>query len=289
MSATVVGDERWAERARRCRELAERWPFASEVLRFYEAVREVQAEAFAAALEARLSRDGAVEFAVTSVAPRVVEVALTHGPQPLAAAVLACFHQMEPARAIDAWLEGAQLEAVERFLARASVAPVLEALGERAAELCTGPRNARHCPCCGGLPQVSFFASSPEDLVTAHRYLECARCATQWPFSRLVCAACGESESAKLAVYSELGTLEVELSAAVVKPGAARSGAPASSARFPHLRIDACRTCLRYLLNVDRARDGRAVPLVDELGAIPLDLYAKELGLTKVVPNLMGF
>ena len=42
------------------------------------------------------------------------------------------------------------------------------------------------------------------------------------------------------------------------------------------------------LLTIDLGRDPRAVPLVDELAAIPLDLYAVEAGFTKVVPNLMG-
>ena len=37
------------------------------------------------------------------------------------------------------------------------------------------------------------------------------------------------------------------------------------------------------------ARDARAVPEVDELAALPLDLYAADQGLTKVTPNLMGF
>jgi formate dehydrogenase maturation protein FdhE len=36
-------------------------------------------------------------------------------------------------------------------------------------------------------------------------------------------------------------------------------------------------------------RDRRAVAQVDEIAAIPLDLYAKERGLRKVVPNIMGF
>ena len=31
-----------------------------------------------------------------------------------------------------------------------------------------------------------------------------------------------------------------------------------------------------------------AVPIVDELAAVPLDLYAREQGKHKIVPNLMG-
>ena len=50
-----------------------------------------------------------------------------------------------------------------------------------------------------------------------------------------------------------------------------------------------CATCQRYLIDVDLERDPRAVPEVDELAALPLDLYAADQGLTKVTPNLMGF
>jgi formate dehydrogenase maturation protein FdhE len=59
--------------------------------------------------------------------------------------------------------------------------------------------------------------------------------------------------------------------------------------RFPHISIHACRACSHYLLNIDLSRDARAVPLVDEMAATPLDLYAKEQGVSKLVPNLMGF
>jgi FdhE protein len=63
----------------------------------------------------------------------------------------------------------------------------------------------------------------------------------------------------------------------------------ADAPTFPHLRIDACASCERYLLDVDLSRDARAVPEVDELAALPLDLYAAERGLSKITPNLMGF
>jgi formate dehydrogenase maturation protein FdhE len=54
------------------------------------------------------------------------------------------------------------------------------------------------------------------------------------------------------------------------------------------MRIEACTACSRYLLSVDLTRDPRAVPVVDELAAVPLDLCAADRGLTKVMPNLMG-
>jgi FdhE protein len=79
----------------------------------------------------------------------------------------------------------------------------------------------------------------------------------------MVCPGCGEATGGRLPVYAD-------------------------GERFPHLRIEGCETCRGYLLAVDLRRDAAAVPEVDELAALPLDLFAKERGLHKVVPNLMG-
>ena len=58
---------------------------------------------------------------------------------------------------------------------------------------------------------------------------------------------------------------------------------------FPHIRVEACAGCRRYLIDLDLGRNPRAVPEVDELTALPLDLYAAEQGFSKITPNLMGW
>jgi len=40
---------------------------------------------------------------------------------------------------------------------------------------------------------------------------------------------------------------------------------------------------------VDTRREPGAVPLVDEIAALPLDLAAAERGYTKIARNVMGF
>jgi len=57
---------------------------------------------------------------------------------------------------------------------------------------------------------------------------------------------------------------------------------------LPHLRADACEACRRYLITIDLRKEPEAVPVVDELVALPLDLYVKARGFTKIVPNLMA-
>lgn len=112
----------------------------------------------------------------------------------------------------------------------------------------------------------------------------------------MTCAACGETKADLLPIFGEQGTLQAEIAGRVIRKHASSpaDGKPqASSAQggplFRHLRIDGCRACDHYLLTVDLGRDSQAVPFVDELAAVPLDIYAKELGMTKIVPNLMGF
>ncbi len=92
-----------------------------------------------------------------------------------------------------------------------------------------------------------------------------------------------------MSVFAEEGTAEAEVSGHIVRGlDTQRRQASEGDLRFPHIRIEACETCARYLLSIDMARDPTAVPVVDEMAAIPLDLYAADRGLAKVVPNLMG-
>jgi FdhE protein len=57
---------------------------------------------------------------------------------------------------------------------------------------------------------------------------------------------------------------------------------------FPHIRVEACRSCRVYLKLIDLTIDGRAVPEVDELASVVLDMWADELGYTKLQTNLFG-
>ena len=56
----------------------------------------------------------------------------------------------------------------------------------------------------------------------------------------------------------------------------------------PHVRLDECLSCRRYIKTVDLRRRGDAVPIVDELATVELDLWAKEKGLLKVQANVFG-
>lgn len=90
----------------------------------------------------------------------------------------------------------------------------------------------------------------------------CSACLTIWPFRRVVCANCGEERPDKLGVFQ--------------------------SPAFDHVRIEACDTCWHYIKGIDLTRLGLAIPLVDEVAAAALDLWAMEQGYTKIELNLVG-
>lgn len=318
MMTTVVAANPWSDRRRRAQELVERWPFAADVLTFYAALAGVQEMAWSSVRADMPRPNDAVSYAEQHVLPRVMEASVASGPQQLVYALVDRFERTHFPETAGRWLAGDEMPAVDRYLARATLAPVLEALGAAAGAVVGFTRkrssDERRCPNCNGLPQLAYFGTSMENLVTPQRYLECERCATTWGYPRMTCAACGETETSALTIYGEEGTAAVETEGSIIrglgavgvsprKNGAKVSAAQAPAApapakpalrdrptpHFPHIRIDGCTSCKQYLLTIDRARDPRAVPVVDELAAVPLDLYAKELGMRKIVPNLMGF
>jgi Protein involved in formate dehydrogenase formation len=270
----------WAARRLRADDLRARLPFAAELLTLYLALVEVQEDAWAAARESPPHPEELARWAAARVLPAVVEATVAAGPAALGDVARARVADGTAGDALAGWLAGAELEPVDRYLARASLGPVLEALGEQAGAACSVPSDgelSQRCPRCGGPPQLSWLAASGESLVSGPRSLLCARCGTSWTCSRSLCPGCGESKEARLTVFAESWNGPVS-----VNGGDER-------AVFPHLRISGCSTCSRYLIEVDLARDARAVPEVDELAALPLDLYAGDQGLTKLTPNLLGF
>ncbi|MQA94491.1 MAG: formate dehydrogenase accessory protein FdhE [Streptosporangiales bacterium] len=196
--------------------------------------------------------------------PLVVKATEAYGPAPLAEAARAA-----EVSVLDAWAGGAELDAAAFYLARASgaVGPYRPQAGDG------------DCPRCGGPAVLSYRSGGAEKLVSGKRLLRCGYCRHDWAFSASTCAGCGETSGSERTVYAE----EVPGEPAVGRRDVS------GDAMLPQLRIEGCESCHRYLIDVDLGRDPRAVPEVDELAALPLQLYAAERGLSKICPNLMGF
>ena len=254
----------WSDRRRRAEQLLAGDSPVADQLMLYVALCDAWSET-AAEVSAAPPRPGdLVAYVIDSVMPRVVARTLVAGPEALREAVVSTFHEGDRGAMVTAWLAGDDQSPVDRYLARASTMAVLELVPELARTSSWDPADQRHCPACGGLPQLACFGLSDEALVTAQRVLVCSRCAASWTYPRMVCAGCGNDEGSKLPIFADHD-------------------------RFPSLRIDACEVCRGYLVTVDRPKDPAAVPPVDEMLALPLDLYAREQGYRKLTPNLMGF
>ena len=291
MARAAVAAGPFTDRRDRTAELRHRHAFARELLDFYGALLAVQEQAHEEAISARPPARDLVPFVAEMVVPAVVNASIAAGPLKLRDAVALRMETIDPREFVAAWIEGEDQASVDRFLARASVGPVLEALGPEAAASCVGVRDERHCPTCGGPPQLSYFALAPEDLAAGGRFLLCARCHRSWGYARMTCAGCGEDSGSRLPIFSEEGTASGERGSVVrgLQGRIGDQGTVEHQPVFPHLRIEACDSCRRYLLNIDLAADPTAIPVVDELCALPLDLYARERGFSKIIPNLMGF
>jgi FdhE protein len=266
---------------RRAEALRGQHAFAVEMLTLYLALLDVWEDGWALARAERPQPPKLAAWAAERVLPQVVKATLA-APEPLVSATgqLVAGGGLEDSFAT--WLAGGELAPVERYLARASLWAPLVALGAQAAEACAedpSPRDERHCPRCGGLPQLSFRSGTEDRLVTGRRQLACARCGHSWSYSASACPSCAESTGASRTMYSERRD----------GPVVGRADPLSEAPTFPHLRVDACATCKRYVIDVDLGSDARAVPEVDELVALPLDLYAVDRGLSKITPNLMGF
>jgi FdhE protein len=120
-----------------------------------------------------------------------------------------------------------------------------------------GANDAR-CPACGSLPVA---AALREEGHGGRRSLVCSLCFAEWDYVRIQCPACKENRFDALPVYS--------------------SNVPENA------RIDACDTCRTYIKTIDLTRDGLAVPVVDDLATLPLDLWARERGYRRLYPNLL--
>ena len=150
----------------------------------------------------------------------------------------------------------------KQFFAKALIQPYAQRLVESGALRPDLPRRENQCPFCLGKPQVSFLKIAEAGSESGNRNLLCATCLSSWEFRRVVCAACGEENPAKLSYFQ--------------------------TSEYEHVRIEACDSCKHYIKGIDLTRLGFADPLVDDIATAALDLWAVEKGYTKIELNLIG-
>jgi formate dehydrogenase maturation protein FdhE len=147
------------------------------------------------------------------------------------------------------------------YLARALLRPYLEVLAAAGVR----PERARPeggCPFCGGAASIACRRSPPGAIDGAQRLLGCGLCGGEWPVNRIRCPACGEESPDRLPIFH--------------------------TDRHPAARIEACARCQTYVKSIDLTGDGRAIPEVDDLCSLSLDLWAAEQGYRRLEAGLAG-
>lgn len=264
----------WEARIRRADDLAARFSFAAEILQFYRSVAAFQQElckdlragvAGRKAFSSTSFRDAFDISAILPHFPELLEIVARAGPGPLAAAAkelasrdVARWQEMLTAYFFAGSLGESAIEPLPAFFARAVLEPYAEVL---AALVPRSPLNSAplRCPLCGARPVCGVLRPEGDG---GKRFLLCSFCATEWEFRRILCPACGEEDEKKLPVYV--------------------------AEQFSHIRVEACETCKFSLRTIDLTQDGHAIPIVDDLAAIPLSLWAEEHGYKWLQPNLLG-
>ncbi len=261
MDQAAIRSAQWEKRISRAADLAERWSYATEVLTFYRVVLEFQRKIHEEISSRPAKTDGPfrerlnLDDALRHL-PALLSLVERKGPAKLAedAATIRAVSAEEQRQILQGFL--ADDPTPEPFFPRA----LLQPYAERLASPPPSGITVSTCPVCGARPQAAVLRPEGEG---GKRFLLCSLCLTEWEFRRVLCPVCGETDYQKLPRYS---------------PEAPE-----------HVRVEACDTCRFYVKSIDLTLNGRAVPLVDEVATVPLDLWATEHGYKKVELNLMGF
>ena len=283
--ATVTPQSTWDARIARARDLASSRPAARDLLTFYAALAEHQRALAASARDGDtfevdrvveaipgflgwLCQNGRSDLAesvnLDSVASALALVASGFSRKDVAGGGL-------PAKAGSHQSGGGSYQSEGGSHESASGNPaalfVIEALLQAFSEqLVNGEpppapgSTPMRCPRCAALPVAAVLR---EEGHGARRFLLCALCLREWECLRIVCPFCGEQDFDKLPVYT--------------------------AEQFAHVRIDACDRCHHYVKTVDLTKDGLAVPCVDDLASVSLDLWAGERGYMRIKGNVLGF
>jgi len=249
----------WDLRIARASELAKKNPAVAELLDFYQRLARFQKSVYEAVAA---SADHGINIlpphfpGLLSLIREAGSPALKESAQALEQAsdeekldLLTAFWQHE--------VDLHQLPVEYGFFANALLQPYAEYLAERTNSATES--SPPLCPFCGSKPQLAVLRPEGDG---AKRFLLCSLCGTEWFFRRLLCPNCSEENKDRLPVFT--------------------------AAEFDYVRLDACDTCRTYLKSIDLTKNGRAVPVVDELATLSLNMWAQENNYEKVQPNLFG-
>lgn len=265
---------RWGGRIARARELAAQCPSAIEILTFYAGLAEYLRSLCPRAIPVRPATTDFIDSvdldAASAAVPDFLVWLQRNAPARLASVATrsrdltrADWRELMRQSLMQHDDDIADRDQATAFVLEALLQPFAEAeaicrsAGDHPDRL-SPPLHSSRCPVCGRRPAFGVLREAGHG---AKRMLGCALCLSEWDFLRVQCPACDEQRFDALPVYT--------------------------SETFPHVRIEACDTCRRYLKTIDLTKNGLAVPLVDDLASVPLDLWARDQGYRRIRENLL--
>jgi formate dehydrogenase accessory protein FdhE len=275
MTSPQAASNEYDARIRRAEKLIAEKSSASELLSFYKRIASFQKSFLVQISDTAFEKPAARQFGsvrdgldLTLLLPHFrtfLSLVEQNAPNALAAAA-----RKISALPSDSWIAllasywelgglfDQQIGAFGQFFPRAFLQPYAAYVAGRTAvpPVLSTPRV---CPLCGGRPLFGVLRLEGDG---GKRCMVCSFCGYEWEFRRILCPTCGEEEEKKLPVYV--------------------------AEQFPHVRVEACDTCKFLVRTIDLTKDGHAVPVVDDLAAIPLTLWAHEHGYSRLQPNLLG-
>jgi FdhE protein len=260
----------WQRRIERAEQLRQQHAFAAEILGFYVRIAEFQKRLYlrldgisVTPSSSPRASSGPPELPeLLASFPEFLAVVEQHAPARLAEYAHALRSATEDTRAAllnDFWNGTGSPDGtrMNEFPARAFLQPYAEFVRLRSGMQWNGYTHPS-CPFCNRKPGLGVLRPLGD---VGQRSLICSFCLAEWQFRRILCPACGEENHAKLPVYT--------------------------AAELQHVRVECCDSCKSYLKTVDLTKNGLAEPVIDEIGAVPLDLWAQEHGYAKLQPNIL--
>jgi FdhE protein len=249
----------WDLRIARAIELAKTHSAVAELLGFYQSLARLQKTVYEA-VAASAGHDVSILLRHFPALIALIKQAGSPALREAATAVEAATSEERLALLTGFWqheVGSSDLSPENAFFANALLQPFAEYLAEKAGSATEG--SPPTCPFCGSKPQLAVLRPEGDG---AKRFLLCSLCGTEWVFRRLLCPNCAEANKDKLPVFT--------------------------AQEFDYVRLDACDTCHTYIKSIDLSKNGKAVPVVDELATVSLNLWAEENDYQKVHPNLFG-
>jgi formate dehydrogenase maturation protein FdhE len=252
--------EAFERRAGRADALAPGSPSAHEPLAFAAGLYRAQAD-LAAAIEA-VPLAGVLEADLerfSGALDGIIRYAAAKGPPGLGGEARARAGQGW-AHLVEWWRGGRSGR--DDYLSRALLRPYAEALAAAGLRPEPGADAAgSRCPFCGAPPWIGWRRAEAGES-GAQRFLGCGLCGGEWNVNRIRCAACEQEDPHRLPVFH--------------------------SERYPAVRLEACESCRRYVKSIDLTVDARAIPEVDDLLSLAMDLWARDEGYARLEPSIAG-